>query len=198
MAHTPILPEVWCIIGTYLPPQHLYKLLCTSKQINTILDNHDYWTLVSAQLIWRDCSSMEIHLSGTCEFNALSRVDVDLYNILGSDGDYCWLMKRFLARMDEMSDVYSKGAQQMIENNIPFCFFGNNQYCPNWWRFVFAQPLHIRNIIFYRLSAWKHGIQIMNDESRIPQKELVRRLVVALVSEKHSIQRVGENTCGYI
>jgi hypothetical protein len=192
MTSTPILPEVWTLVGTHLPPRHLNKLLRVSKQISSNVDNHDYWTLVAAQLIWRDCASMEIHPCGTCEFDVMPRADVDLYDIPRTDGDYRYLMRRFLARMEEMRDTYTKGAQKMLDEKNHVCLFGNNDHYPDWWNNTFAQPLHTRNVTFFLLSAWQHAIKIKNDEARITQKELARRVTAALVTEKHSVDSTGE------
>jgi len=192
MTSMPILPEVWTLIGTHLPPRHLYKLLCTSKQINSSVDSHDYWTLVAAQLIWRDCESMEIHLGGPCEFDVMPRPEVDLYDIPRTDGDYHYLMQCFLARMEEMRDTYTKGAQKMIDEDTNVCLFGNNNYDVKWWETTFAQPLPIRNVTFYRCSAWQHEIKLLDDEAHVPQKELARRMTVALLTEKHAIDSAGE------
>ena len=192
MPSTPILPDVWTLIGTHLPPCHLYKLLSTSKQVKSSVDNKDYWTLVAAQLIWRDCASMEIHLCGTCEFDVMPRPDLDLYDIPRSDGDYRYLMQRFLTRMEEMHSTYTKGVQKMMDEEINVCLFGNNNHDLDWWTTTFAQPLHIRNVTFYRWSAWQHDIKLEQDEALITQKELARRMTVALLAEKHSVDSAGE------
>ena len=192
MPPTHILPEVWTLVGTHLPPHHLYKLLCTSKQIKETVDNHAYWTQVAGQLIWRDCESMEIHPCGRCEFDVMPRIETDLYDIQRNGTDYHRLMERFFDRMEEMKVTYTKGAQQMLDENLNICFFGNNNYTPDWWKTTFQQPQHTRNITLYLLSAWQHNIKIMDDEAFISQKELAQRVTVAILSTERAIVSAGE------
>lgn len=187
-----ILPEVWTLIGTHLPPRHLFKLLCTSKHVNDAVDNHAYWTRAFAQLIWRDFESMEIHPCGPSEFDVMPRVPMDLYDIPRTDGDYRRLMDRFFDRMEEMREVYTKGAERMVEEKNGVCLFGHNMWLPVMWRHVFALPLHERNVYFFNIvGAWTQKMKIQCDEHFVPQKELTRRKTLAVLEEERAADRAG-------
>lgn len=188
-----ILPEVWTLIGTHLPPRHLFKLLCTSKQVSNAVDNHDYWTRAFAQLIWRDFESMEIHPCGPSDFDVMPRVPMDLYNIPRTDGDYHMLMTSFFARMEEMREVYTKGAEQMVAEKNGVCLFGHNMWDPILWKHAFTLPLHERNIFFFNaVTVWQHSIRIRGDERFVPQKEMTRRSTLAAHEEERAAARAGE------
>ena len=190
-----ILPEVWTLIGVHLPQRHLYKLLCTSKQVRDAVDNHDYWTHVAAQLIWRDCECMEIHPCGPCTTDVMPRVGLDLYDIPRTDGDYQVLMQRFFVRMEQMREIYTKGAQQMVDEGVHVCLFGNNDFGPAWWLFWFNQPLSKRNVHFFVVTATFNNIGLKNDESGIPQKELARRKTLAALAEAQAVNKSRKVLC---
>jgi hypothetical protein len=176
-------PEIWTLIGTHLPPCHLFKLLCTSKEVNQAVDTSDYWTRAAAQLIWRDCPCMEIHPNGPSEDDVMPRIARDLYDIPRTNGDYHMLMERFFKRMDEMNSVYLRGSQEMLDQGVDVSLFGNNEFGPAWWRFWFAKSLSERNVHFYVATAPMNNIRLENDESGVSQKELARRKTLSIVSE---------------
>lgn len=192
MASHGILSDVWTLIGAHLPPQHLFKLLSTSRQINAAVDNEEYWTCAAAQLIWRDCDCMEIHPAGPSETDVMPRPAVDLYDIPRAQGDYRRLMGLFFARMDEMRATYTKGAQDMVDTRTHVCLFGHNEFYPTWWRFWFAQPLHRRNTHLFASTAQFHNIRLNNDELDLPQKELARRKTLAILSETRAAATAGQ------
>ena len=191
-AHPTILPEVWTLIGTHLPPHHLCKLLYTSKQIKAATDNEDYWTLVAAQLIWRDCEAMEIHPCGPCETDVMPRVDMDLYDIPRAPTDYRARTERFFARMEEMRATYTKGAQEMADKGNHACLFGNNEFHHSWWRHWFAQTLAARTANYFYTTAGFHNIRLSGDEFSISQKELARRKTLAIFAEIRAAGKAGE------
>ena len=178
-----ILPEVWTLIGTHLPPRHLFKLLCTSKQVKDYVDNHEYWTRVFGQLIWRDFESMEIHPCGPSENDVMPRVPVDLYDIPRTEGDYHRLMSRFYARIEEMREVYTKGAEAMVAEGRNVCLFGHNIWDPAVWKHAFTLPQHERNVYVFNVTAWQHSITVKFDEPFVPQKELTLRMTLAIKEE---------------
>jgi hypothetical protein len=185
------LPEIWTLIGTHLPPHHLYKLLCTSKTINEAVDNHGYWTRAFGQLIWRDFESMEIHPCGPCENDVMPRVPVDLYDIPRADGDYHRLMNRFYARMEEMREIYTKGAEAMVAEGNAVCLFGHNIWDPAVWKHVFTLPQNERNVFVFNVTAWQHNIAVKFDEHFVPQKEMTRRMILSLHEEEKSVRVAG-------
>ena len=180
-----VFPEIWTLIGTHLPPCHLFKLLCTSREINQAVDTSDYWTRAAAQLIWRDCPCMEIHPCGPSEYDVMPRVSIasDLYDIPRTNGDYHMLMERFFKRMDEMNLVYLRGAQEMLNQGVHVSLFGNNEFGPAWWRFWSAKSLSERNVHFFVVTAPMNNIRLENDESCVSQKELARRKTLSITLE---------------
>lgn len=189
---TTLLPEVWTIIGAHLPPHHLFKLLCTSKQINSSVDNHHYWSRAFGQLIWRDFESMEIHPCGPSEFDVLPRVTLDLYDIPRTNGDYHMLMNRFYARMEEMREVYTKGAEKMVAERNSVCLFGHNMWEPAMWRHVFTLPPPERNVYFFNIvTTWQQNVKLRRDEPFVSQKELTRRQTLSIIEEERGAAMAG-------
>ena len=109
-------PDAWVLIGLHLKPRYLAKLLRTSKSVQRLVDNHQYWTRVAAHQVWRSFEGMEIDDSPSA-VDVLPPIEHNLMHMLGLDRGYYWTMELFFRRLDDAIAYY---AGHDLEEYRPF------------------------------------------------------------------------------
>ena len=105
-------PDAWVLIGLHLKPRYLAKLLRTSKSVQRLVDNHQYWTRVAAHQVWRSFEGMEIDDSQSPE-DVLPRIEHNLMHMLGLEHSYLWTMELFFRRLDDVIAYYAVHDQEV-------------------------------------------------------------------------------------
>ena len=99
---------MWVCVGLHLKPRHLLNLMCTSKILFKITNNEEYWTRVAAHLVFRSCDCMEAFHNIKEEYDILTPLSCNLYDMVGLDCGYYHGMNMFLARIEEMLVKYGE------------------------------------------------------------------------------------------
>ena len=99
-------------------PRYLAKLLQTSKNVQRLVDNNQYWTRVAAHQVWQSFECMDINDSpATEDVLPWPGIEHNLMHMLGLDQGYFWTMQLFFWRLEDAIAYY---AAHDVEECRPF------------------------------------------------------------------------------
>lgn len=131
-----------------------------------LVDNNAYWTRVATQAVWRNHICLEI---SACDIENFTPIEVNLYDLLALDRGYYWGMERFLGRLFEAIEFYSKNDDDMHRS---------------WWEELKAMSLEEKTrkgmICLNQINYWRDpSNRTPFGEPGMSMKEVAKKRILA-------------------